>query len=212
MFMRLILAVGAIAGVASAQTIELFDFELGTSNGTSTSKSWNKNGVTLHATTANGIYAHISGSGGFAGLWFSQGTIASAVYTISFDGAGATYFEIGMDAASGTGGGAAEAMINWAAPGGTPVIGFINVSGGMTAQNTGSLATLAFVQTDGFDNGILRFAFSSNTPFTSVSFTHTQDPRQNGTVIEYIRADIIPTPASATLLGLAGVFASRRRR
>ncbi len=201
----------AVSGTALGQTIELMDLELGTANGTAVAKSWTEGSVTLNVTTGNGTMEHI-GVGQYAGLWFSQNITADGTYSFDFNGQGATYFEIGIDAISGTAGLPVESLTEWMVVGGTPIVDFVNVSGGLMVSGQPNVAALVFVQAVGADNGILRMGISSPTPFTSVSFRHMQNPDQQGSVIEYLRADIVPSPASAAVLGLGGLMATRRRR
>lgn len=203
-------SLSALCGLASAQLAVFPDSVLGTPNGTSQFKSYTDNGVTLNVSTADGDMSHIGGSGGFAGLWFSQNLVSDGTYVFDFNGLGATSFTFAVDAISAVGDAAREVLSNFTVTGGTPsyVVTPIN---NMDIGGT-DLASLTLACVQGLDNGEFSMTITSPTPFTSVSFRHTQDLFQNGSVIEYVEVNAVPAPASAGLLAVAGLAALRRRR
>ena len=205
------LALAGISPLASAVIIDFSDLELGTENGTATAKSYSKSGQTLNITTGDGIMGHI-GSGQFAGVWFSQNVTSDGTYKFDFNGAGATYFEFSVDAQSGNGGTPVEIMQDFALVGGSGVT--FTAVGNPAVNITGAtLSTLNIASIEGIDNGEWTVTISSLTPFTEVSFRHTQNPNQNGSVIQHVVADVlVPAPGALALLGLSGLVAARRRR
>ncbi len=201
-------AVMVMAGSAMA-AVTFTDTDLGTTNGSTTSKSYTKDGVTINVTTVSGSLQHIP-DGQYAGLWFSQSVISDAVYTIDFNGVGTTMFEFAVDAMSGSTAGAVEMLSEFSVTGTVPSFAVSNTS---NVNVSGvDLASLAISCVGGTDDGMFTATFTSATPFTSISFRHTQGLTQNGSVIERITVDAVPAPGSLALLGMTGLAALRRRR
>lgn len=199
----------ALAAGSSLGAVTFTDVELGNFAGHVSAVSYSKSGVTLNATTAGGGYEGIGG-GDFAGLWFSQSNSADAIYTLDFNGVGATMVEIAMDAMSGMGGVAEELLSQWSTTGATPSFAISNAE---RVDVSGSdLASLSIkCQTDQ-DNGRFTITLTSALPFTSVSFRHTQDLFQNGSVIERVTVDAVPAPGAACIASIGGLALLRRRR
>ncbi len=215
MYLRTSLAAAAalaVASAASATVVSFDDLQLGTPNGTNQSKSYTDSGVTVNITTPDGSMNHI-GSGQFAGLWIGENVSALGTYTFDFGpGNGATMFEFEFDAASAGGGSPPERLFDFTQVGGTPTVSVGGVAD-MTVNGAGSLATLELIAT--LDDGQATITITSPTPMTSISFTHEQNPSNNGLVIERLLMDVTAVPEPAGLAALAplaiGLLARRRR-
>lgn len=206
------LMVGAAALTLAAGTslgaVTFTDLELGNFGGNLPAVSFVKGGVTLNATTSGGAYQGIP-SGGFAGLWFSQNSIADAVYTLDFNGAGMRTAVIAIDAMSGVGPGE-ELLSQWSTTGGTPSVTINNAE--RVDIGGSDLASLSIQCQPGQDNGKFTLTLTSAVPFTSISFRHTQNPVQFGSVIELVTVDTVPAPGAACIASIGGLALLRRRR
>jgi len=202
----------AVACTATAQTVEFFDNELGISGGSTLSQSFTKNGLTMTVSTADGLLAYRPAPDPFVGLWISRWDIENGTYTIDFGGLAMTVLEFEFDAfTGGPGTGPAippEVLDQFAVIGATPSVAVSDIVGVNVVG--GTIADLVLTAT--VPDGQATIRFESAIGFTSLSFRHTQDLSMNGFVIERVFAEVIPTPASAALLGFAGLAAARRRR
>ena len=183
---------GALASKpVQAALISFNDTTLG--NG---SFSWLQPGFTLSASASSGGVLSSIPSGEFAGLWISQSQTASGVYTLTFSQS-VTLAEFQFDALSGNGPLPVETIGSFSISSGLPTLSYVNL------QNTvfdGSTIT----QVTGVDNGKGILTVTSASPFTSLSFVHSQNPGQNGFVIERVTVDTTVTtiPESSSTFGL----------
>jgi hypothetical protein len=173
--------------------------------------SWNSGGVNLSlAATAGGTLSSIGGSGGFAGVHLGTSVSSTGLYTFTLSQA-VTSFEFEFDALSNTGGTPPEQITGF-----TTNIGPVNLA----YLNQGGTTFAAGVITSTLDDGQGTVTLTSAVPFTSVTFLHTQNPNQNGFVIERVTIDTgagaqgVPDHASTLglMAGSLAVFASLRRR
>lgn len=199
---------GAITASASATIVSWTDVELGAGSG-SLSQSFSNAGFTLNAsvTGGDGIFGNIT-SGTFTGLWLGMQTSSAGIYTFDMSGVLINSFEFEFDAMSNSNGPQPEVLQAFGTSNATGTIVVIPQFG-VVVTGSGLAGT---VITSTANDGQAIVTISSTTPFTSISFLHTQDPNQNGFVIERVTVDVVPAPGAAALMGLAGLVAVRRRR
>jgi hypothetical protein len=191
---------------ARAATFSFNDTTLG--NG---SFSWTDSGFTLSASASNGGVLSSIANGQFAGLYIAQNA-ASGRYTLAFSQA-VTSASFQFDALGSTippG----EQISNFAISNGTPNITYTNLSD--TSFNNGVITGSPTGIGDG--RGIV--SISSSSPFTSLSFVHTQTPANVGFVIEQFTANTSTTTTTAvpepftivgTLVGAGTAYRMRKR-
>ena len=153
-------------------------------------------GLTINTTTGDGDITSITG-GQFAGLHIGVND-ANGTYTLNFSSL-ITSILIEFDALSASGGGVVETIFNFFTENGAASINYTNQAGTLFDGSTISTSV-----NDG--QGIIEFVGAA---FSSFSFTHNQDPSQNGFVIERIVVNTgdsinVPEPAMP-LLVLAGL-------
>lgn len=166
-------------------------------------------GRNVNFTTANGLISPLA-AGIYTGLWFSQATIADGTYAIDFGGDTVHTMSFSVNAISGNGTPPGEAFSDFTVLGGTADSYGLTVAGPLSVYGN-TLSTLNIVADQLQDNGSYTLTLTSAAGFTGVSFRHTQNPNQNGSVLIDVNADFVPAPATAAL-ALAGLVATRRRR
>ncbi len=203
----LLVAAMAAASV-QAEMIEWYDYELGLSGGSSTLQSWTKDGYTLNVSTIDGYLTNYQ-SGEFAGLWLAQKTSSDGTYIIDLDGVAMNSLEFEFDAASNGGSGEPERFLDWEISIGGGFIAVSDIVGMDVAGSTMDDLVLTSIVND----GMATVTITSDTgPFTWFAFRHTQDISQDGSVIERVLIDAVPTPGVASLLLLGCVVINRQRR
>ncbi|WP_162052193.1 CARDB domain-containing protein [Gloeothece verrucosa] len=138
--------------------------------------SWTQSGLTLSVSASpEGFFTNIT-SGMFAGLWLSSNHTESGIYTLTFSQP-VNAVEIEFEALSSTGGTPAETISNFTVSSGSPIINYSNSRG---------LIFKGQSITTNVNNGQGVISITSPSPFTSVSFLHNQNSRQNGFIIERV--------------------------
>lgn len=192
------LAAGLLATASQAATVSFNDSEL------AAGFSISKDGLNVTTSTADGALSTI-GSGIYTGLYVGVND-ANGTYEMTFSQA-ISSIEIEFDALSNSGGPVPETIFGFATNNGAVSITYTNQFG-TSFDGT----TITSTENDG--QGIIRF---TGAAFTSFFFTHDQDPRQNGFVIERLVVDTVsgevPLPATGFLLfgGLLGLAGLRRK-
>lgn len=185
-----------VATQAQGAVVTFVDSLLG--NGSFT---WSQGGVDLTlAAAGGGTLSSIPGTGGFAGAWLGAGN-TNGVYTLSLSQA-VTSFELEFDALSSIGTPPPETISNITTNPGGATLSYTD-QGGTTFD--GSVITST--QNDGQGTILL----TSLTPFTSVTFTHTQG-QQSGFVIERVTINTdgggrVPDAGSSLVLFVVGMTA-----
>jgi hypothetical protein len=194
-----------VASKATAVVVNYNDTLLG--NG---SFSWLQGGVTLDLTAAAGGTLFSIGSGQFAGAWIANNVSSTGVYTLTLSQP-VTFFELEFDALSSTGNPPPEVISNIATNPAGATLAYLDQGG--TSFNGTTITSTA-------NDGQGTITLTSATPFTTVSFMHTQNVSQNGFVIERvtINTDVVvgvPDAGSSLValgMGLLTLAALRRRR
>ena len=159
--------------------------------------------------TGNGAISPIA-SGIYTGLWFSQAVISDGTYAIDFNGDKVTSMSFSVNAISGNGALPGEAFSQFTVLGGSADSYSLTTAGPVSVYGN-SLATLSIVADQLLDNGSYTLTVTSAAGFSGISFRHTQNISQDGSVLIDVNGEFVPAPATAAL-ALAGLVATRRRR
>ncbi len=190
-----------------ADFVEWSASELGVVGGSSTSQSWDKSGYTLNVNTSDGYLSNI-GSGTFTGLWFGGSVSADGTYVMDLDGVQMNSLEFEFDASSSVNNQEPERFLDWEISTGG---GFIAASDLFNMSVDGSTMNDLVLTAINGDLGEATVTITSGSSFTWFAFRHTQDLDQNGSVIERVLIDTVPTPGAVSLLLLGGIVFGRRR-
>ena len=169
------------SNLASASTYNFYDTDLG--SGTTFSQP----GFTMVASTSNGGELGNIEFGEYAGLWVGKTTSSSGLYKLSFS-QNISWISIQFDALSATGQLPVETISNFATSNGAVAINYSDLFG--TSFDGSSI----YSSTNN-GRGLITF---SGAAFSDFSFRHTQNPSQNGFVIENIMVSTSPVPEPET--------------
>ncbi len=185
--------------------------DLVASTGSFFSQSSTVGSDTLNVSTSDGFISPLN-AGIFTGIWFSQNVIADGTYVLDFNGAAVDSVSFTVNAISGNGPSPFEQFQDFATIGGPGTLLSTVINSPLSAYGTGSLSTLVIAADQGLDEGTFTVTVTSSSSFTGLSFRHTQNPQQNGSVLIGVEANIVPAPAAGALAGLGLLAAARRRR
>jgi hypothetical protein len=215
------LIAASLSATAFADLEHFTPSDLAGATGTPQHKTVSKNGTTINVSTNDGWLQPLSGTI-WDGIWFSAGFITSATYTIDFNGAGTKSFSMVLTAISAASGYNPEIINSFSVIGGGTMSYTVSDDFDVDVSGT-SLSNLSLQGHAGTPGGELRLTITSDVDFTGLSFHHSQDTYQVGTVIHDISfptaggppASTVPLPAqmlpAAAALGLIGAARLRRR-